>query len=288
MVAGSKSGGGVAVWQGGGALTPALAAELERLGYARLWIGGSPDGDLRHAEELLDATRAIGVATGIVNIWKDDARTVAASFHRLEERHPGRFLLGIGAGHREHTGAAYVRPYQALTDYLDVLDAEGVPAGRRVLAALGPRVLRLAAERAAGAHPYLVTPEHTRQAREILGAGALLAPEQKAVLETDPERARAVARPRVDQPYLHLSNYTSNLRRLGWSEQDLADGGSDRLIDALAVHGDAAAVAAGLRAHLAAGADEVALQLLTEGEDAPGPEGFRRIAEALELTPAGA
>jgi len=271
--------GTVGVWRHSSGLTPALASELEQLGYGRIWIGGSPDGDLVSVEQVLDATSTVGVATGIVNIWKDDARTVAASFHRLERSHPGRFLLGIGAGHREADGE-YVRPYEALVAYLDVLDAEGVPQDRRVLAALGPRVLKLAADRAGGAHPYLVTPEHTRQAREIMGKDALLAPEQKVVLESDPVRARAIGRPRVASPYLQLSNYTASLRRLGWSEADLAGSGSDALIDALAVHGTPEQAAAGLRAHLDAGANEVAVQLLTAEDESPAP-GFRALAGAL-------
>jgi probable F420-dependent oxidoreductase len=271
--------GSVGVWQHSSGLTPELAVELERSGYGRIWIGGSPSGDLEAAERLLEETSTIGLATGIVNIWQDDARTVAASFRRLEERHPGRFLLGVGAGHREHVDR-YVRPYEALVAYLDVLDTEGVPADRRVLAALGPRVLQLSADRARGAHPYLVTPEHTRQAREILGKGALLAPEQKVVLEADPERARAIGRPRVSSPYLQLANYRSSLLRLGWTEEDLADGGSDALVDALAVHGTPEQVARGVRTHLDAGADEVAVQLITAEGEAPLP-GFRRLAEAL-------
>jgi len=164
--------------------------------------------------------------------------------------------------HRASRGREYQKPYAKLVSYLDQLDEVKVPAGGRVLAALGPRVLRLSAERAAGAHPYLVTPEHTRRAREILGAGPLLAPEQKLVFETDPERARAIGRPRVQNPYLGLTNYVSNLRKLGWTDADLADGGSDALIDALAVHGDAAAIARGVTAHLDAGADHVAVQVL--------------------------
>ncbi|MFC1401992.1 MULTISPECIES: LLM class F420-dependent oxidoreductase [Streptacidiphilus] len=271
--------GTVGVWRHANGLTPERAVELERLGYGRIWIGGSPDGSLDSAERLLDATTTIGLATGIVNIWQDDAHKVAASFRRLEERHPGRFLLGIGAGHREHTDR-YTQPYEALVAYLDVLDAEGVPQDRRVLAALGPRVLKLAADRAGGAHPYLVTPGHTRQAREIMGKDALLAPEQKVVLDSDPERARAIGRPRVESPYLHLVNYTASLRRLGWSDADLADGGSDALIDALAVHGTPEQVAQGLRAHLDAGADEVAVQLLTREGESPDP-GFRDLAQAL-------
>ena len=261
------------------ALSPELAATLERLGYGAIWVGAAP-GDLRHIEELLDATSAIAVATGIVNIWKYGPRDVAASYHRIEERHPGRFLLGIGVGHPEATGARYTKPYAALVDYLDELDAAGVPVQRRVLAALGPRVLKLSAERSAGAHPYLVTPEHTRRARGILGPGRLLAPEQKVVLETDPARARAIGRPTVEKPYLGLVNYTRNLRTLGFGDDDLAGGGSDRLIDALVIGGDTAAVAAGLAAHLEAGADHVAVNLITAPGDDP-VAGFTALAGAL-------
>ena len=137
-----------------------------------------------------------------------------------------------------------------------------MPADRRALAALGPRVLRLAADRTAGAHPYLTTPEHTQRARQLLGAGVLLAPEQKVVLGTDPAQARAIARPVVEHPYLHLVNYRSNLLRHGWDEADLEDGGSDRLIDALALHGDAETISRGITAHLDAGADHVCIQAL--------------------------
>ena len=173
---------------------------------------------------------------------------MGASYHRITARHPGRFLLGLGIGHPEAT-QEYQQPYAKLVSYLDELDELKVPPGGRVLAALGPKVLRLAAERAAGAHPYLVTPEHTRRwARQILGDGPLLAPEQKVVLDAT-ERARAIGRPRVQNPYFGLTtNYLSNLRRLGWTDADFADGGSDALIDALAVHGDAAAIARGVTA----------------------------------------
>src|SRR6185437_14678093 len=223
-------------------------------------VGGSPPGDLAVVEHLLDTTEHIAVATGIVNVWRDDAATVGASYHRITARHPGRFLLGLGIGHPEAT-REYQRPYATLVRYLDQLDDLKVPAEGRLLAALGPRVLRLSAERAAGAHPYLVTPEHTRQARQILGDGPLLAPEQK--------------------PYLSLTNYLSSLRRLGWTDADLADGGSDALIDALAVHGDAAAIARGVTAHLDAGADHVAAQVLN-----PDPlPALRALAGQLQLTP---
>jgi probable F420-dependent oxidoreductase len=237
-----------------------LAQQVERLGYGAIWLGGSPAGDLVAVERLLAATDRIVVATGIVNMWQDDPTTVGASFRRIAAAHPGRFLLGVGVGHREAT-AEYRKPLDMIAEYLDGLDRAGVPQQDRVLAALGPKVLRVAAERTAGAHPYLVTPEHTRQARELLGPDVLLAPEQKVVLGTDPVAARAIGRPAVEKPYLGLVNYTSNLKRLGYTDADLADGGSDRLIDALVVHGDAA-LAAGVTAHLDAGADHVAVQAL--------------------------
>jgi probable F420-dependent oxidoreductase len=264
------------------ALTTERARVLESLGYGTVWEGGSPPADLSHVTELLDATSTIKVATGIVNVWTADAADVARSYHRIEAAHPGRFLLGVGVGHPEAIDR-YHSPYQALVDYLDVLDAEGVPAERRVLAALGPRVLRLAAARTAGAHPYLVTPEHTRLAREILGPGKILAPEQRVVLEADPARARAVGRPSVVKPYLGLTNYTSNLRRLGFTEQDVAGEGSDRLIDALVVSGDDAEIRRRFEEHFQAGADHVAIQLIAGAGDDP-EAGFRRLAGALQLS----
>ena len=186
----------------------------------------------------------------------------------------------MGIGHPEAI-KEYRKPYDMIVDYLDRLDAAKVPVEGRALAALGPKVLALAAERTAGAHPYLTTPEHTREARKILGEGTLLAPEHKVVLETDPERARAIGRPVVEKPYLGLRNYVSNLKRLGWSDEDVADGGSDRLIDALVAHGDADAVAARLTEHLDAGADHVCAQVLPNADD-PLPA-LRELAEALKL-----
>ncbi|MFC7447136.1 LLM class F420-dependent oxidoreductase [Rhodococcus daqingensis] len=273
--------GRIGVWQPAYFATPEFGQALERLGYGTVWLGGSPPADLATAESLLDATTGLTVATGITNIWVSPAAEVAASFHRLEARHPGRFLLGIGAGHPEHSGQVYAKPYQALVSYLDELDAAGVPAGRRVLAALGPRVLRLAADRTAGAHPYLTTPEHTREARELLGPEPLLAPEHKIVLDTDAAAARAIGRPVVENPYLHLQNYIANLTRLGFTEAELSDGGSDRVIDALVAHGDAAAIAARLTEHLDAGANHVAIQALpVDGDQLPA---LTALATALGL-----
>lgn len=272
--------GSVGVWLPRWGLTPQLAADVENLGYGALWIGGSPGGDLAFAEQLLEATNTLVVATGIVNMWSDDARTVGTSTRRIAANHPGRFLLGVGIGHPEAT-QEYQKPYDKIVSYLDELDAVGIANQNRVLAALGPQVLRLAGRRSAGAHPYLTTPEHTRQAREMLGAGPLLAPEHKVVLYTDADRARAIARPSVNG-YLQLGNYTSNLRRLGFTDDDLGDGGSDRLIDALALHGDAQTVAAGLTAHLDAGADHVTVQVLTEDGADPLPA-YRELAGAFRL-----
>jgi probable F420-dependent oxidoreductase len=270
------------IWRSVSMVTPGLAVELERLGYGALWLGGSPRADLAIVDKLLAATNELVVATGIVNMWQSDAHEVAASYARIESRHPGRFLLGVGAGHREAI-AQYAKPYDTIATYVDALLDDGVPAGSLVLAALGPKMLRLAAERTAGAHPYLVTPAYVEQAREIMGAGPLLAVEHKAVIESDPEAARAVGRPRVHRPYLGLVNYTNNLRRLGWTDEDLAGEGSDALIDALVAHGSPDQVAAQLCDFLDAGADHVCVQLLHAEVDADPLPGYRQLAAALEL-----
>ncbi|WP_174187491.1 LLM class F420-dependent oxidoreductase [Nocardia barduliensis] len=262
------------VWRGYLGFTPDDAAELEKLGYGALWLGGSPPADLPVAESLLEATETLIVATSIVNIWTAPAPAVAESFHRIEQRFPGRFLLGIGAGHPE-VNAPFQKPYDALVRYLDELDAAGVPKDRMALAALGPKVLELARTRTAGALPYLTPPEHTAQARQILGS-ALLVAEQKFVLDDDPQRAREVGRQMVKM-YLGLRNYVSNLRRLGFSEEDVTIPGSDRLIDVLAVHGSPVEVTGQLVEHLRAGADHLALQAL--GEDYLGP--LRQLAPLL-------
>jgi probable F420-dependent oxidoreductase len=268
------------IWRSESQVTPELAVSIEELGFGALWLG-SATGDLAAAEEFLAATTTLIVATGIVNMWQYEPHRVAASFRRVEDRFAGRFLLGVGAGHPEVT-QQYAQPYDTLSRYVDTLLADGVPAGSLVLAALGPKVLRLAAERTAGAHPYLVTPDYTRQARKILGPGPLLAPEQKVVIGPDPGPARALGRSRVERPYLGLANYTANLRRLGWTDADLSGGGSDALIDALVAHGSAAQVAARLTEHLDAGADHVSIQLLTAPGAGPD-EGYRELAGALGL-----
>ena len=245
----------------GRGVTPTQAKEIEELGYGAVWVGGSPPAALEWVEPLLEATSTLQVATGIVNIWTAEAGPVADSFHRIERAYPGRFLLGIGVGHPE-AQTVYAKPYQALQQYLDKLDEYGVPQHRRVVAALGPRVLELSAQRAAGAHPYLTTPEHTAQARELIGPQAFLAPEHKVVLTTDVERARAVGRKALDI-YLNLANYLNSWRRLGFGDDDLAKPGSDKLVDAVVAYGTPEAIAARLRQHLEAGADHVPVQVLT-------------------------
>jgi probable F420-dependent oxidoreductase len=267
--------GTLGVWQFTVKATPELAAEAEKQGYGAFWIGGSPTGGLEQVEALLDAAGRITVATGIVNMWQDDAATVAASYHRLEGKHPGRFVLGVGVGHREAI-SEYRNPYDKIVEYLDQLDDAGVPAERRILAALGPKVLELSAARCAGAHPYLTTPEHTAFARKILGPDAVLAPEHKVVLDTDAEQARALGRKMLKR-YLGLVNYRQNLLRFGFSDDDMADGGSDRLIDALVLHGDTETVVQGLRAHLEAGADHIGIQVL--GGDLAAA--YQDLAQAL-------
>ena len=243
-----------------GAVQPEQAVEIEKLGYGALWVGGSPAADLAFAEPILERTETLQLATGIVNIWTADANAVAESFHRIEAAYPGRFLLGIGVGHPEHTGE-YRKPYEALVEYLDVLDAAKVPTSRLVIAALGDKVLKLSAQRSAGAHPYLTTPEHTAHARDVIGESVFLAPEHKVVLSTDGKAARAIGRDTVDF-YLNLSNYLNNWRRLGFTEDDITKPGSDKLIDAVVAHGTADAIAARLQQHVASGADHVAIQVL--------------------------
>jgi probable F420-dependent oxidoreductase len=241
-------------------VTPEQAVEIEKLGYGAIWAGGSPSADLSFVDEILSQTKTLQVATGIVNIWSAPAAEVAKSYHRIESAYPGRFLLGVGVGHPEHT-QEYKKPYDALVEYLDELDAATVPTSRRVIAALGPKVLQLAKERSAGAHPYLTTPEHTAQARELVGNTVYLAPEHKVVLSTDADAARELGRDKVDF-YLDLSNYVNNWRRLGFTADDVARPASDKLIDSVVAHGTAEEIAARLAEHLTAGADHVAIQVL--------------------------
>ena len=246
------------IWRRSTEIDETLAVEIERLGYGTIWLGGSPAADLVEAERLLDTTESIVLATGIVNIWMSDAAELAESYHRIIARHPGRLLLGIGSGHRERQHER-ARPLEAMSSYLDVLDAAGVPEQDRLLSALGPRMLELARTRSAGTHPYLTLPAQTTEAREALGNDALIAPEQTVVLDTDPVSARKAARAFLT-PYLGLSNYSNTMKRGGFSDADVAGSGSDNLVDRIVIHGDAEALTAGLRAHLGAGADHVCVQ----------------------------
>jgi probable F420-dependent oxidoreductase len=262
------------------------AAELEELGYGALWLPGGAGGDIfEDCDRVLAATRRITVATGILNIWAHPVAEAAAGHARLTTAYPGRFLLGLGVSHgpmvERLLHQQYRRPLATMASYLDGLDAASppVPASERVLAALGPKMLELARDRSAGAHPYLVTPEHTRSAREVLGQRPLLAPEQKVVLETDPVKARQTARAALAL-YLSLPNYTNNLRRIGFTDDDLDAGGSDRLIDGLYAWGDASQVMARVRQHHDAGADHVCIQVITPDRAVPRAE-WRELAAAF-------
>jgi probable F420-dependent oxidoreductase len=238
--------------------------DIEGFGYGAIWAGGPPGVELPWIEPILGETEKLHVATGIVNIWTAAAGPIAESFHRIDNAYPGRFLLGVGVGHREMQ-TEYQKPLVALNEYLDKLDEYGVPVDRRVVAALGPRVLELSAQRSAGAHPYLTTPEHTAQARAVIGPDAFLAPEHKVVLTADAENARSAGRGALEL-YLTLQNYLSNWKRLGFTDEDLAEPGSDALVDAVVAYGTADQIAARLQQHRLAGADHVAVQVLTAPE----------------------
>ncbi|GAA2097730.1 TIGR03620 family F420-dependent LLM class oxidoreductase [Actinomadura alba] len=265
------------------------AAEIESLGYGTLWIGEAPSSKeaLTHSAILLQGTRRLTVATGIANIWARDAIAAANGANTLAEAFDGRFLFGLGVSHAplvQPRGHDYRNPLEAMRNYLDAMDAtefagplpEQPP---RMLAALRTRMLELSAERTEGAHTYFVTPLHTSRARDILGDKPVLAPEQALVLETDPGRAREIAR-RYMAFYLSLPNYLNNLRELGWDEEDLAAGGSDAVVDAIVVWGDEETVAARVREHYAAGADHVCVQPLAD-DSRQVLEHLRRLAPVL-------
>ena len=259
------------------------AAELEDLGYATLWIPGGQGGPVFHdANVLLEATREVSVATGILNIWRHDPEETAAERAQLDDAYEGRFLLGLGVSHAPLI-EEYAKPLTAMRDYLDSLDAAApiVPKDERVLAALGPKMLALAAERSAGAHPYLVPVDHTHRAREILGPDALLAPEVGVILENDERRARDIGRYQLDR-YMAMPNYVNNWRRFGFGDDDIANGGSDRLIDALFGWGDVEAIAERIEQHFDAGADHVCIQVLRrEGAEGLPRDEWRELSAAL-------
>jgi probable F420-dependent oxidoreductase len=274
---------GSRVWLGNERAVIEAAPTVDDLGYSMLWLGGAR-GDLELIEELLAATRRIIVATGIVNIWRSSAQEVTESYKRIRDTYADRLLLGFGVGHAtpDVVGAAkYVPPYSAMVRFLDELDSlpDPVPPSARVLAALGPRFLRLSADRASGAHPYLVTARHTREARETIGSGAFLAPELRVVLDEDPSRARQLARQGMARNF-GMPNYQRSLVHQGRQPSDYEDGGSDALIDELAAWGDPPQVLKHIAAHHAAGADHVALQVLTGDDRIPLHE-WRTLAGAL-------
>ena len=286
--------GPVGVWFGALSAVPAtveraVAAEIERLGYGSLWaperIGGKEA--FAHQGILLSATDHLATGTGIANIWSRHPAAMQGGAATLADAYPGRFVLGIGVSHGpivNRSGFTYERPLQRMTDYLDGMDRSSGEAPQaatpapRVLAALRPRMLELARDRADGAHPYFVPVEHTAAARGRLGPDKLLIPEQAVVLDPDTERARATGRQHM-ATYLRLPNYVNNLRALGYGDDDLADGGSDRLVDAIVARGDVDAVAARVRAHLDAGADHVLVQPLAADAD-------RALAALRALAPA--
>jgi probable F420-dependent oxidoreductase len=258
-----------------------VVSDLESAGYTAIWsTGGFKPGLSSRFERLLSSTKRIVVASGIVNIWLTPAAELGAEVSRLQSGFPGRFLLGLGASHAPLI-PDYDRPLSRMEEYLDALDGaeHPVPSEDRVLAALRPRMLELAARRSAGAHPYFVPVEHTSRAREILGSGPLLAPEVTVVLESDPATARALAR-RFTTGYLDLPNYANNLRSLGYRDEELANGGSDRLVDAVVAWGDAAGVSERLREHLQAGADHVCIQVLSGETGFPLGE-YRQLMDHL-------
>ncbi len=276
--------GRVGVWSNLLTTAPGAAeavAELAELGYGAVWLGGSSD--VTQAAPLVAGSDGIVLATGILNIWQHGAAEVAARHAALWAEHPGRFLLGLGASHAALV-PGYHKPYSAMCEYLDGLDAAVPPAPQtqRVLAALGPRMLTLSKDRAAGAHPYLVPVEHTATARALLGAGPLLAPELMVVALTDRDQAHTVARQALERVgYLRLPNYARSLTRLGFAEDDLAGGGSDRLIDALIAWGEPERIAQRVREHHQAGADHVAIQVLTATPDQLPLAEWRELAPAL-------
>ncbi|WP_016906485.1 LLM class F420-dependent oxidoreductase [Streptomyces xiaopingdaonensis] len=258
-----------------------VAAEIEGMGYGTLWVGNST---IDNAMPLLGATQHMVIGTAIQSIWRLPAQETAFRLDALESVYPGRFQLGLGVSHPQ-AAADYRRPYSAMVEYLDILDGcpTSVPPLRRTLAALGPRMLRLARDRSAGAMPYLVTTEQVAHAREALGDGPVLSPELGVVLESDPERARTLAREAVSF-YLGLTNYRKSWLRGGFTEDDMSNGGSDRLIDALFAWGSEQDISARIHAFFDAGADHLALQVF----DGSGPghlprRGWERVSEMLSL-----
>ena len=257
-------------------------AELDELGYGAVWVPGGVGGDVAgDVGRLLAATRRTTIATGILNVWKHDAAEVASWWKGLSDDHKARLLLGLGVSHGPIIGEQYGKPLAVMRNYLDGLAANGMPSDSLCLAALGPKMLELARDRTAGAHPYLVPPEHSAQAREVLGPGKLLAPEQGVVLESDPGKARDMARKALDH-YRSLPNYCNSWKRLGFSKGEIGSM-TDRFIDAIFAWGSAEKIAARVQDHLAAGADHVCLQVITGGgtDIQAARPAWRELASAL-------
>jgi probable F420-dependent oxidoreductase len=290
--------GRVGIWTGtldgvSSAEAQQAAVRAEAMGFPTIWIPETVGRDpFITATLLLSATSTLKVATGIANIYARDALTMANTQRSLEEAFPGRFLLGLGVSHqvlvdtiRHHS---YDKPYSRMAAYLDEMDAAifmghgPTERPKPVLAALGPRMLALSGERAGGAHTYFVPPEHTATAREILGAEPLLAPEQMVVLDTDRDRAHAVARQAMSM-YLQAPNYVNNLKRLGFNDDDVAGPGSDRLVDAIVVWGDADTIRQRVQEHFDAGADHVCVQALRADAAVP-EEAWQDLSGALAET----
>jgi probable F420-dependent oxidoreductase len=266
------------------------ARELEELGFGALWIRAN--GFFGRAAALLEATRTIVVASSVISIWQQPAGEVAAAADALAHRHPGRLLVGIGVSHRplvdRDAPGRFQRPLQAMGAYLDELDRGALPlsADRRIIAALGPRMLQVARDRSLGTHPYLVTADHTAKARAVLGPDHLVAPAHVAVLEADAATAREIGRRHLASPYLSLPNYRNTLAGLGFTEDDLSpDGASDRLVDALVAWGEPSVLAERVTSHLRAGADHVAVHLLTNSSTGVPRAQWRALAGALGVTP---
>ena len=280
--------GRIGVWSaelrfGDPAASCTAAAELDRLGYGALWVPGGIGGDILAAmDRLLEVTERTVLASAIINIWRHEPAEIGAWWRGQGPARRARLLLGLGVSHAPLIGARYRRPIAAMSGYIDALEAEGVPARNLCVAAFGPKMLALAAGRTAGAHPYLVTPEHTAAARAQLGPGALIAPCQAVAFETDPARAREIARGALSV-YLKMPNYVASWRRQGFTDEDI-ETASDRLCDALVAWGEVDRLAARVRAHLDAGADHVCVKVV---RGAPGGnatdllDDWRALAAAL-------
>lgn len=256
------------------------APQLEELGYRTIWvgIGADPVGHMNLLEQMIAATRHAIIASAIINMWQDDARSIAHHYCRIVGRWGPRLLLGIGLGHPEKRDA-YEKPYERMVRYVDALLEGEVPAEAIVIGALGTNTLTLAGEKTLGAHPYLTVPAHTRRARQTLGDNAFLAPEHKVVLIQDGDLARTIGRRAVQNPYLGLRNYTNNLLRHGFTAADVDGSGSDALIDALVAHGSPETVYAQIDGHLSAGANHIGIQIFAEDPTASPVQAFRALAE---------